>query len=326
VPAPFKALAAWVSSRRLRARGVVISIITQTASYNDEENHYVIASRLVSLASSRFRHSPDSPSAPPADTPAKVRLPALGGTRRPPRFISANGINSNGLVVGSESDGKGNQFAVLWQNGTAIKLNSLPGVAASGWNLEDATAINDNSDPQIVGYGIAPGGGLPQAFLVNLNEAEATPPSPISLSPASGSFPAGVVGTPYTQTITASGGVGNSSLAITSGALPPGMTAIQKPNELVITGTPAASGTFTFTVTATDPADPASQTYTLTINPQLPPPPPPKPPTKLEAIEGLIFNGAGMALDVLLHRDTSGIQGNIAFDLPYAAPFGPLGL
>ncbi|MEO5560187.1 MAG: ice-binding family protein [Dokdonella sp.] len=71
-----------------------------------------------------------------------------------------------------------------------------------------------------------------------------------------------VPGTPYLQTLTASGGVAPYTFTIGSGALPSGLNLA---TDGTISGTPTATGSFTFTVMATDSADcPGSQSYTLT--------------------------------------------------------------
>lgn len=60
----------------------------------------------------------------------------------------------------------------------------------------------------------------------------------------------GSLGAAYPNTaITQSGGIGATTFAITSGALPPGMTVSANG---VVGGTPTAAGTFNFTLTATD--------------------------------------------------------------------------
>jgi PKD repeat protein len=90
----------------------------------------------------------------------------------------------------------------------------------------------------------------------------ATEPCPtITLSPSS--FPAGTVGTPYSQTITPSGGTAPYSLSVPSGTLPGGLTLSASG---VLAGTPTLGGVFTFFVTATD-RNGCSGTaqYTLTI-------------------------------------------------------------
>ncbi|WP_267225594.1 putative Ig domain-containing protein [Dyella silvae] len=85
----------------------------------------------------------------------------------------------------------------------------------------------------------------------------------ITLSPGS-SLPAGSVSTSYSQVITASGGSGPYTYAVTSGALPAGLTLS---SSGTLSGTATAGGGFSFTVTATDAnANTGSQAYTLTIN------------------------------------------------------------
>ncbi|MEP7339126.1 MAG: LamG-like jellyroll fold domain-containing protein [Acidobacteriota bacterium] len=85
----------------------------------------------------------------------------------------------------------------------------------------------------------------------------------ITLSPAT--LPNGVVGTAYSQTISASGGAASYSFALVSGALPTGVTLS---SSGALTGPPGATGTFNFTVRATDAnACFGDQAYSLFIAP-----------------------------------------------------------
>lgn len=78
------------------------------------------------------------------------------------------------------------------------------------------------------------------------------------------SVPAATVGQPYDQSIAASGGTGPYAYAVTGGALPAGL--LLDPGDGRLHGTPRASGSFTYTVTATDDRGyPGSRTYTLTV-------------------------------------------------------------
>lgn len=70
----------------------------------------------------------------------------------------------------------------------------------------------------------------------------------ITLSPASGTLPAATFGSAYSQSLSASGGMAPYLYSVTSGSLPAGLTL----SGDTITGTPTTSGTFSFTVTATD--------------------------------------------------------------------------
>jgi hypothetical protein len=85
--------------------------------------------------------------------------------------------------------------------------------------------------------------------------------APVALgqTPAAGTF-----GTPYSESLTATGGSGSYTFKVTSGALPGGLTL--NPDG-TLTGTPTAAGEFTFTIQATDSDGfTGNQSYTLTIN------------------------------------------------------------
>jgi len=90
----------------------------------------------------------------------------------------------------------------------------------------------------------------------------AFPAAPLSISPTT--LAAGTAGLSYGPVIlTATGGTGTVTFAVTAGAPPPGLTLT---SAGLLSGTPTQTGTFPFTVTATDSiGDTASQAYTLTI-------------------------------------------------------------
>ncbi|MBF4802196.1 putative Ig domain-containing protein, partial [Aeromonas hydrophila] len=72
-------------------------------------------------------------------------------------------------------------------------------------------------------------------------------------------------GTAYNQTVTATGGSAPYTYAITAGSLPAGLSL--NTSSGAISGTPSASGTSNFTVTATDAnSATGSQAYSLVIN------------------------------------------------------------
>ncbi|MEG1280788.1 MAG: putative Ig domain-containing protein [Comamonas sp.] len=83
------------------------------------------------------------------------------------------------------------------------------------------------------------------------------------------SLNSGTVGSAYSQTITATGGVGAVTYAVTAGSLPAGLT-LSSAGEL--SGTPTAGGSFSFTVEVTDSSPSPgpfqdSFQYTLVIDP-----------------------------------------------------------
>ncbi len=103
------------------------------------------------------------------------------------------------------------------------------------------------------------------------NGAVAAAPGPAGALPISSSvitlapttLPNGAPGTPYNQTITASGTSGPATFTISAGVLPPGVT-LSPTGEL--TGTPTSGGTFGFTVRATEGGGcSASRAYSIEI-------------------------------------------------------------
>ncbi|WP_439449035.1 putative Ig domain-containing protein [Stenotrophomonas sp. ATs4] len=83
----------------------------------------------------------------------------------------------------------------------------------------------------------------------------------ITLAPAT--LAGGSGGVAYSQTLTATGGVGSYTYSLSAGALPPG---IALSSAGAISGTPTTTGTFNFTVTATDSVGfTGSQAYTFTV-------------------------------------------------------------
>ncbi len=102
------------------------------------------------------------------------------------------------------------------------------------------------------------GATTPQTFNFTVNAAMST----LSIIPTT--LPNGTVNTNYSQQLSTTGGTGTSTFAVTTGALPTGLTLS---SAGLISGTPTVAGTDTFTVTATDTAnDTATQSYTVTVN------------------------------------------------------------
>jgi len=77
------------------------------------------------------------------------------------------------------------------------------------------------------------------------------------------SLPDGTFDAPYNQAITAAGGAGPYTFTVTVGSLPPGLSL---DSDGTLSGTPTATGTYPFTVQATDTGTGmASQDYSLSI-------------------------------------------------------------
>lgn len=86
--------------------------------------------------------------------------------------------------------------------------------------------------------------------------------STLTITPAS--LPAGTQGSFYSQVLSATGGAGPFTFQVVSGALPGGVTLS---SGGTLSGTPAATGVFTFGVKAVDAGDCGTKSYSLTIGP-----------------------------------------------------------
>ncbi len=97
----------------------------------------------------------------------------------------------------------------------------------------------------------------------NLDPNEtSTVAAPVTVSPAS--LAAATVGQAYSQSLSASGGTAPYTFEVSVGALPAGLTLTSGGS---LSGTPTASGSFNFTVKATDSAArTGSRAYTLTVS------------------------------------------------------------
>jgi hypothetical protein len=113
---------------------------------------------------------------------------------------------------------------------------------------------------------IAPDGSFVRAGTYGRGvwEIQSTGGSPVSIAPTS--VPQGTAWTPYSQTLTASGGVAPYTFTVSSGALPTGLSLS---SGGALAGTPTAAGATSFTITATDSTTPTALTgnrpYALTI-------------------------------------------------------------
>ncbi|MBO0492204.1 putative Ig domain-containing protein [Pseudomonas sp. Marseille-Q1929] len=140
----------------------------------------------------------------------------------------------------------GTSVTLTGTNLTGATSVSLGGTAATAFTVTSATSITATTPAHAAGavnvVVTTPGG---TATLTN-GYTYATPT--VSVGPTT--LPNGAQNTAYsTQTITASGGAAPYTFAITSGALPAGLSLS---SGGTLSGTPTASGTYNITVTATD--------------------------------------------------------------------------
>lgn len=80
------------------------------------------------------------------------------------------------------------------------------------------------------------------------------------------SLPAGEVRTAYQQVLSATGGSGNLTWAVSEGSLPPGLELVGTPTTATLRGTPTQEGSFDFTIRVTDAGNQnATQRFTMQI-------------------------------------------------------------
>jgi hypothetical protein len=91
------------------------------------------------------------------------------------------------------------------------------------------------------------------------------PPSHFNPVPVAANLAGGTPTVAYSETITAQGGTSPYTFAVTSGALPTGTTL--NSSSGVISGTPSAVSTFSFTITVTDSLGfTGSQAFTVVVS------------------------------------------------------------
>lgn len=130
--------------------------------------------------------------------------------------------------------------------------------AASG--VLSGTATESGSFPiTVTATDSSTGGSAPFTASASYDMQVAAPT--ITITPAT--LADGVAGSAYSQTLSATGGVGPYTFAITSGTLPAGLSLA---SDGSLSGTPGAEGVFTFTVEARDSnGQPGSHDYTLVV-------------------------------------------------------------
>ncbi|MBK9169618.1 MAG: putative Ig domain-containing protein [Bryobacterales bacterium] len=141
-------------------------------------------------------------------------------------------------------------------------LNTFTG-AVTGTPLEEGSypiviRISDSSNPQFDSFDYY-NGTLASNLTTDLEcVIEITPPPPpLSATCAVGS---GVVGTPYSSGVAASGGTGPYTFTLVSGQLPPGLTF--DPATGQIAGTPLTAGAFAYRVRVQDSSSPVQTVET----------------------------------------------------------------
>src|SRR5437868_14074711 len=165
-------------------------------------------------------------------TPYNQAVSGVGGTG-PYTFTVSSGALPDGLPL----------------NATTGVISGTP-TAAGAFNFT-ITAIDANGCPGSRPYSIVIT-GAPQCPVIMVNPA---------------TLPPGIIGSSYSQTVSAVGGTAPYTFAISTGGLPPGLSiTAANAGTVVVSGTPTASGLFSFTITATDANGcPGSRLYSIVI-------------------------------------------------------------
>jgi len=165
--------------------------------------------------------------------------------------------------------------AVLGANYNPITLQFKGGIAPQVWS------VSAGQLPPGIGLSSAGmTGGVPTAtgtfgFTARVQDASNPAQSaivslsirvaaPLTITTPPGALPGSLYNTPYSQVLTSSGGIAPIAWSLGSGQLPPGLTLSATG---VISGSPTATGTFSFTVKAADASSPQqSTTASFTIS------------------------------------------------------------
>ena len=213
--------------------GSFVFSVTATDSSTGSGPYSATRSYTLSIAAPTLTLAPAALTNATVGSAYSASLTASGGTA-PYSYAVTVGTLPTGVTLGT--------------NGTLRGTPTAGGSYSFTVTVTDATAT-------------ANGGPYTIARNYTLTVATAT----VALAPTN--VPAGASGTAYSQTLSASGGTAPYSYAVTAGALPAGVTLS---SNGMLAGTPTQSGSFHFSVTATDSSTgsgpySATRSYTLSI-------------------------------------------------------------
>lgn len=174
--------------------------------------------------------------------------------------LSTNGASTSvgsGVTVGD--------FTTLL---SSINPTLLSGVYPRAWTQYTVTisGLPAPTSGRLAFRYFVEGGGLlgTASDYIGIDQVDYTPyVCPAFTMTSGGALTSGAAGSAYSLTLTQTGALGAPSFAVTSGALPPGLTLSASGT---ISGTPTATGTFNFTATVSDASGcSGSQSYSITV-------------------------------------------------------------
>ena len=191
----------------------------------------------------------------PGGGPADIAVSAYAPSGTPtttPHVMSGTLAQASEVIVCWEANGSAGA-AISWGSGLTQEI--APFQAPSGNFWSSMAAVTTASVTSVSAGGTTGTASAWAALAISLKLG--APPAVTTVS-----LPGGQAGLAYSQVLTAAGGATPYAWTVTAGSLPGGLSLASGTG--VISGTPAAAGTSSFTVTVTD-ADSATGTKALSI-------------------------------------------------------------
>ncbi|MDR2327040.1 MAG: putative Ig domain-containing protein [Acidovorax sp.] len=242
-----------------------------TASLGTESYHYTLSAGSLPPGLS-LSDSGSLSGTPAADGSFSFTVQATDfygatGSQAYTLVIAVTAPVANGVVATVAANSSGNDIALNITGGAAssvaVAAQAAQGTATASGTHISYTPAAGYSGADSFQYTATNASGTSAAATVTLTITAST------LVMAPSSLHAGAVNTAYSETLTSSGGQGPYTYAVSAGSLPAGLTLNAATGQ--ITGTPSASGSFSFTIQVTDShGATGSQTYTQTVAQQAP--------------------------------------------------------
>jgi lysophospholipase L1-like esterase len=220
--------------------GIISGTATTAGTYTFGVTLTDSATPSAQTATASYTMTVDAAPPPPAMTVSDTVTSGTVGSPYVANLIPANGVSPYTYAVTSGA----------LPNGLTLdpNLGTVSGTPTATGTFTATITATDSSTPT----------ALTATDTVTITIAA---PGPLTVTTTS--LPAASLGAPYTAPLDVTGGTGADTFAVTSGALPAGLTL--DPASGIIYGTPTATGPSTFTVTVTDSATPTADTTMATL-------------------------------------------------------------